>query len=130
MCRVTTLVVSSAIKRRREALQKFVHFLTAFVIALKGVSKLEHASKYLPFIIVFFIAALFIVLGALFHHRLAHRFRYFDAFFFAIEAIVLFLVAYLHARDGATALQYVIGASALMYLVAIVIFVMKKRRVP
>lgn len=103
--------------RKSERLQTLVHLLTAFVVFMKGITKLGE-PKYLPFVAIFFTAALLIVLGTLYHHRLAHRFRYFDAAFYFLEAIVLSLVAYLQAGDGKRYLPFITAAAVIGYLIA------------
>lgn len=114
------------LRRRKERLAQVVHWITVFVVVLKGMTKLEHGAGYAAFL---FLAATLIALGTMFHHRLERRFPYFNVFFFLIEAAVLFLVAWLYQHDGAKALHYVVYISAALYGVAAIVFVIRRRRV-
>lgn len=118
------MVSAGSLRVRRERMQKAVHWLTVFIVAIKGVAKLEAGGGKAA---VLFAAAAAIALGAIFHHALAHRFRYFDAFFYLIEAAVLFFVAWLHQNDGTTALHLVLYAAAVLYLIAAMVFITKRR---
>lgn len=107
-------------------LEHLVHFLTAFTITMKGLSKFEDGSKYWPYAAFFVVAGVLIALGAVFHHRIERRFPYFKAGFYLMEALVLTAVAWLQQKDGTSALHLVTYAAAALYLVAAMIFVVKR----
>lgn len=109
---------------KKERLKTFVHWITFAVIALKGVAKIEESAGKAAFL---FAAAGAVALGIVFHHTLQARFRGFDAFFYLVEAAVVFYVAYVHHQDGARALHLVFYAAAAMYVLAAV---MTSRRAP
>ena len=114
-------------KERSAALQKFVHFLTAFVIVLKGIAKLEHPHGYWPIIIFLFASGIYIAAIAILHDRLHHHERYLTASVYAIEAIALGLTAWLYAGEGKRYLPWVLAVAAVLFVVAIVVRLSVKR---
>jgi hypothetical protein len=106
--------------KRIELLEKATHYLTALVILLKGLDKLETPGK-LWFGIIFLLIALFITVGTFFHHRMEKWLRHFKAWVYTLEAVVMGIVGYLYMKEGKHMIQYVCFAAAVMFLVALVV---------
>ncbi|MDQ3283908.1 MAG: hypothetical protein M3Q69_21095 [Acidobacteriota bacterium] len=115
-------------KKPPAALQKAVHFLTAFTIALKGFAKLEHAHDYWPVIALFFAAAIYIVTITVLHDRLHHHVRLLTASVYAIECGVTAIVALLYAHEGKRFLHYALAFAAAMFAVALIVHLTRTPR--
>lgn len=113
-------------QHRAQKLENIAHYMTAFVIFMKGFDKIDQPGK-LGFAIVFIVIALLIVLGTIFHHRAERILKHFKAFIFVFEAIVMSIVGYLYMKEGKQMIQYVCFASAFVFLVALVIYITKTR---
>ena len=120
---------TSANPRLKAILPKFVHFLTAFTILMKGLIKLEHPHGYEPVIMLFFAAAAAIVIVTLLHDRLHHHQRYVDAGVTAVECVVMGLVAFLSFREGARFLPYGFAFASLGFGVATMVRLVKAPRI-
>ena len=107
-----------------QRLESIAHYLTAFVVLMKGVDKIDKPGK-LWFGIVFIFIALLIVFGNIFHHRAEKILRHFKAYVFVLEAIVISIVGYLYMKDGKQMIQYVCFASAFVFMIALVIYIKK-----
>ena len=108
-------------KKRAEVLQKLVHYLTAFTIFLKALTKLEHPEGYWPLIILLFAASAYIVVVTLLHARLHHHARRIDASVYGIECAVMAIVAWLFFGEGKTALASVYSLASIGFAVALVV---------
>lgn len=113
--------------KRIELLEKVTHYLTAFVILLKGLDKLETPGKFW-FGAIFLFIALFIGAGTFFHHRMERWLRYFKAWVYTSEAVVMGSIGYLYMKEGKHMIQYVCFAAAVMFLVALVVYIRKSTK--
>lgn len=118
---------TSGKQRRLAILESFTHYVTAFVILLKGVAKLEDPQK-MGVAIVFFIIGLLIILGTVFHHKAGKLLKHFKAYIFALEAIVIAIVGYLYMSEGKQFIQYVCFAASLMFVIALVVYISRIRK--
>ncbi|HYH08852.1 MAG TPA: hypothetical protein VEK11_17495 [Thermoanaerobaculia bacterium] len=118
----------SARRARAARLQKLVHFLTAFTMILKGVSKLDHPEGYWPLILFFFATGIYIAAITLMHERLHTHTRLLDATVYALESVATGAIAWLYALEKTQGLQYVFGLASLLF--AIVCAVRLFRRSP
>jgi hypothetical protein len=114
-------------KRRAALLQKFVHFMTAVTLLLKGVTKLEHPAGYWPVILFFLAGAAYIAAITAMHDRLHHHLRRITASVYAIECTATALMAWLYAAEGKKGLPWAAGAASAMFLAALVIHLAKTR---
>lgn len=93
------------------------HYLIGLSILIKGYAKLEHTHGRLSEVIPIFLAGLFIILGAAFHHRLAKRIKNFTATFHVAEGIALLFIGMIFLREGGSQLQYFYFFIGVVYLV-------------
>jgi len=114
--------------RRAAVLQKVVHVLTALILLLKGISKLEHASHYWPFIVFFFATAAWILAITILHDHLHSHARMLTASVYAIECVATAIVAGLYFAEGKRALPWVTTLAALGFAIAFVVHLKKTRR--
>jgi hypothetical protein len=103
------------------ALQKLVHFITAFVVITKGIAKLEHPEGYWPVIVFLFAAGAYIVAVTLLHDRLHAHVHLIDASVAAIECLVMGIVTWLYVTEGKRFLPWVTGVAAVLFAVAFVV---------
>lgn len=101
------------------------HYLTAFVVLMKGVDKIDQGKPAFGF--VFVLIGLIILFGTIFHHRFEKQLRHFKAWVFALEAVSISIVGYLYMKDGKQFIQYVCFASAIIFVVAIVVYFKKAK---
>ncbi len=114
-------------KRRAAILQKIVHFLTAFVLTLKGIGKLDHPHGLWPAILFFFAAAAWILAITLLHDRLHHHERALTASVYIIEAIATAIVAALYFAEGKRALPLVTLLGSLGFAIALIVHLKRTR---
>jgi hypothetical protein len=112
----------------KRVLPKIVHFLTALTLLLKGISKLDHPEGYWPVILFFFASAAYILVITILHDRLHHHERALTASVYAIESAVTATVAWLYAHEGKKGLPWAAGFAAIMFAVALVVYLRKTRR--
>lgn len=91
--------------QRKEKTRQVAHALAGVVISIKGIDKWEQG--HVGFGAFFVMLGVLLFLATLFHHRLSHRIKSFDAFVMGVEAVVLGLIAYLYFHDGKKALPSV-----------------------
>jgi hypothetical protein len=111
--------------RAKALLPKLVHFLTAFGILMKGIAKLEHPEGYLPVILLFFAASAYIAIITLLHGRLHRHERVLDASVYAIECLLMAIVAGIYSKEGARLLPYVFAFASLGFGVATIVRLVK-----
>ena len=114
--------------RRQQLLQKLVHFLTAFTILLKALVKLEHPHGYWPVITLFLLSAIYIVVITLLHERLHHHAARLDASVYAIECVIMIIIATITFREGARYFPYLYVVSAIGFAIAFVMRLVRGRR--
>jgi uncharacterized membrane protein YoaK (UPF0700 family) len=108
------------VTRRKQLLQKLVHFLTAFTILMKALIKLEHPHGYWPVITLFLLSAIYIVIITLLHERLHRHAARLDASVYAIECAIMIIIATLTFREGARYFPYFYIVSAIGFAIAFV----------
>ena len=119
-------MVADTRQKRIHVLENITHYLTAFVVLLKGFDKF-FANK--PAIgIMFCVFGLVILLGTVFHHKAARLLRHFKAYVFSLEAITIATIGYLYMAEGKQLIQYVCFFAAAMFVVALVVYVRKGAR--
>ncbi|RRB11572.1 hypothetical protein [Larkinella knui] len=96
------------------------HVLAGVVIILKGVTKWEDHHAVLGSF--FLLLGLLLVAASVWHHQLSRWIKNFDVLVFAIEALVLGLIAYLYYQEGKQGLPWVYGLTSVGYLILMVIF--------
>jgi hypothetical protein len=111
--------------RRAAVLTKLVHFLTAFTILLKAISKLDHPEGYWTLIVVFVAAAVYITVITILHDRLHHHVRLLTASVYLIECGVTGTAAWLSAAEGAKGLPWAYGFASAMFLVVLVVHLVR-----
>lgn len=119
--------MSRATHPRAAILQKVVHFLTALILTLKGITKLEHPHGLWPAIVFFFAAALWILAITLLHDRLHRHERLLTASVYAIECIATAIVATLYFAEGKRALPFVTLLGALGFAIAFIVHLTRTR---
>jgi hypothetical protein len=112
--------------KRLVLLENMTHYLTAMVVILKGIDKIDTPGK-LWYGILFLSIGLLIIGGTLFHHKAEKQLKHFKAYVLIFEAIVMITVGYLYEKEGKQFIQYVCFAAAGMFAVALVIYIRKKR---
>jgi hypothetical protein len=112
--------------KRVTLLETIGHYLTAFVVLLKGFDKLTVPGKA-PFAIALILIGLFIVFGTAFHHRFEKTFKHLKGFVSLLESIVMSMVGYLYLKDGKIMIQYVCFGASLLFLIAAIIYFSKTR---
>ena len=107
-----------ALKTAPPKLAKLVHLLTALIIFLHGIDKLDKGE---PGSWIFFVFGLLVVLVLIFHDRIAKKVRAVDSLFHVIEAIVLLIIAYEHYHHGAWGLQYGYAVAAIGHIIGAIV---------
>jgi hypothetical protein len=103
--------------------ENIAHYLTAFVVFLKGLDKFDLGKTGIG--ILFMTIGAFIVFGTLFHHKAEKWLRHFKAYVFLLESIVMAVVGYLYMKDGKQYIQYVCYATSVVFIVALIIYIRK-----
>lgn len=112
--------MSTGSPKRVAILGTIAHYLTAFVVLLKGFDKLAVPGK-VGFAIVLIVIGLIILFGTIFHHRFEKALKHFAGVIALLEAITMGIVGYLYMKDGKELIQYVCFFAAGMFLIAAVI---------
>jgi peptidoglycan/LPS O-acetylase OafA/YrhL len=115
-------------RRFRERLQVLAHYLTAFALALKGVSKLDHPHGYWPLILLCWISATMIVILTARHDRLEKRGVPVVLLTYLAEAAVCGALAFVTFQEGKHGLPYAWLLVAVLYGVAAVVRFARLRR--
>jgi FtsH-binding integral membrane protein len=118
--------MSSGSSRRVALLETIGHYLTAFVVLLKGFDKLSVPGK-LPYAMVLIVIGLIIAFGTIFHTKFEKTLKHFKGIIFLLEAVTMVVVGYLYLKDGKELIQYVCFAAAGMFVIAAVVYFTKKR---
>jgi hypothetical protein len=115
-------------KKRAAKLQKVVHFCTAFVLLLKGISKLAHPHGYEAIIALFFASAIYIAAITILHDRLHQYERLLTASVYVIEAVVTGIMAWLYLAEGKRALGTVASLAPVLFTIALIVHLVKTSR--
>lgn len=113
-------------QKRAATLQKFVHFMTAFTMIMKGIAKLEHPVGYWTIILFFFATGVYITIITLLHDRLHAHMKILDATVYALESVATGLVAWLFLVEGTRYLQYLFAFASVMFAVACAVRLLRR----
>jgi hypothetical protein len=97
----------------RDRLQAIGHYLTAFVLATEGVSKLEHPDGYRLFIALCWLCSAAIVVVTAAHHRLQQRFPLLQVIIYLAEGAVCAGLVFVTVHEGKVGLPFAWLAAAL-----------------
>ena len=112
--------------KKVEIFEQAGHYLTAFVILMKGLDKLESPEKT-GYAFIFILIAVLIILGTIFHHRFEKILKHFKVYAWIFEAIVMSIVGYLYLKEGKQLIQYVCFGASVMFIVAAIVYIIKQR---
>lgn len=115
--------------KRAMFLDNIAHYLAALVVILKGLDKIDVPGKT-GVAVIFLLIGILIILGTVFHHKAQKLLKHFKAYIFSFEAIVMTIVGYLYVKEGKQLIQYVCFAAAIMFVVALIVYLKKVRQNP
>lgn len=115
------------LSKRVAVLETIGHYLTAFVVLLKGFDKLGVPGKT-AYAIILVAIGLIILTGTIFHHRFEKSPKHFKGVIFLLEALTMGIVGYLYAKDGKEFLPYVCYLASAIFVLAAVIYFSKAKR--
>jgi hypothetical protein len=118
--------MSEVQSKRAARIEAAVHYLTAFVVFMKGIDKIETPGKTV-FGLIFIAIALLIVFGTIFHHRFERLLKYFKTYTFIFEAIVWSIMGYLYLKEGRNYIQYACFFAAIGYFIVGLFFIRKTK---
>ncbi len=101
---------------RKQRMISLNHYIIGLGLLIKGIEKSEHFSQHPLSVIFFFAAAGVIIAGTYFHHSIAKVFRKFDAAFFILEGIALFLAGLILLEKAGSKIPYILFLLALVYM--------------
>ena len=101
---------------RRDRLVSAVHYLTAFALALEGVSHLEHRPAPILFVALCWCSSLAVIAVTAAHHRIEPHFPASQAVVHLAEASVASALAFLTHHFGKTGLPFAWALAALLLL--------------
>jgi uncharacterized membrane protein YedE/YeeE len=107
--------------KRNARLESIAHYMTAIVVFMKGLDKIDRPGKLL-YAIIFMVIGVLIVLGTVFHHRFERHLRHFKGFVLIFEAIVMAIVGYLYMKDGKQYIQYACFLTSIGFIIATIIY--------
>jgi hypothetical protein len=107
--------------KRNARLESIAHYMTAIVVFMKGLDKIDRPGKLL-YAIIFMVIGILIVLGTVFHHRFDRHLRHFKGFVLIFEAIVMAIVGYLYMKDGKQYIQYACFLTSIGFIIATIIY--------
>ncbi len=114
--------------KKNPVLEKFAHYLTAFVVILKGIDKAEHFHEH-PFVSIFLILlGVILLLATVFHHTLEKKVKEFKTVLFTCEGLSLLLVSYYFFASGKKLLPSVYLACGIAFLIMAYVFYLRKSR--
>ena len=119
--------MKAAPSKKSAILESITHYLTAIVVILKGIDKIDTPGKIWAGIVFLFIGIL-IVAGTLFHHKAEKLLKHFKAYVFALEALVMSIVGVLYMKEGKQFIQYACFATVLGFIIALVVYIRKNGR--
>jgi uncharacterized membrane protein len=79
---------------RYELLESLAHYLVGLTLVVKGIDLAEHFNWH-PFTVIFlFCAGSFIIISAIFHHKIEKRGPHFNALFHVAEGLFLLFIGF------------------------------------
>jgi len=79
---------------RYELLESLAHYLVGLILVVKGINLAEHFNRH-PFTVLFlFCTGAFIILNAVFHHRIEKHDPHFNSLFHVAEGIFLIFIGF------------------------------------
>lgn len=111
--------------KRNHTLEAVTHYITAFVVAMKGFDKVTLPGKAGTGIL-FLVIALFILAGTVFHHKFERALRHFKAYTYLLESIVVGIVGYLYLKEAKNGLAIAYFFASAMFAVALVVYIVKR----
>ncbi|HRI19652.1 MAG TPA: hypothetical protein PLA68_01805 [Panacibacter sp.] len=115
-------------KKRAAVAEKLSHYLTGFIVILKGIDKAEHFKEHPFIVILLFILGAFIIVATYFHHFFERKVKEFKTLIHITEAVVLLLVTYYYFEEGKTALSFAFLVAAIANFIAAFVLYKKKLR--
>jgi uncharacterized membrane protein len=115
-----------ALIKNRALAEKILHYLTAFILCLKGWSKIEHHHTTVGIIILLF--GVTIALMNFFHHRLEHIAHRLPSIILFIESFVTSLVFYTSIEEGWKKISFAWLLAAIMFFIAGIIHWLKPKQ--
>jgi hypothetical protein len=100
---------------KTERRQRMVHFVTAGVLILKGISKLEHPEGFEVVIPLAVAAGVIVFVVTLFHHAVAARLRRAESPIYLLESLVCLAMGNAEWRHGTWGLHFVWLAAGLLF---------------
>jgi len=112
-----------ASNERYALLESLAHYLVGLTLVLKGIDLAERFSRH-PFTVIFlFCAGAFIILSAVFHHKIEKNEPHFDALFHVAEGIFLVVIGLvLLEKDSRQPYFFFSAAAAYLGLGAVELF--------
>jgi hypothetical protein len=114
--------------KRAQILETVTHYITAFVVTLKGIDKVGNPEK-VGYGVFFIIVGMGILIGTIFHHKFEHLIKNFKSYVLSAECVVMAIVGYLFVKEGTHYIQYVCFAASLAFLVALIVNLKKAKPV-
>jgi len=109
----------------KEKLKRIPHLISGFIILLHAYERYEEGYHNYVF---FLVAGLVFLTVAIFHHPLAHKFKFIDVLFYSIEGALSFLIGWEYLEAGKKTLPYGFFIASLFQVMAIFIFVRRTKR--
>ena len=120
--------MSTGSSKRVTILGTIAHYLTAFVVLLKGFDKLVVPGK-VGYAVVLIVIGLIILLGTILHHRFEKIVKHFHGIVALLEAITMAIVGYLYLKDGKELVQYACFFATGMFLIAAILHFTKSKSI-
>jgi hypothetical protein len=98
--------------KRSAMLETVSHVLVGLVLVMKGIDKAEHFGRHPKTVIFLFCAGAFIILGAVFLHRIEKKVANFAALFHVAEGLSLVLVGLVLLEKSARMPYFLLFAGA------------------
>jgi len=103
-------------RARRERIVTACHYMTSFILALEGVSHLEHSPTPWLFIALCWGSAIAVSVVTFAHHRIERIFPAVQAVVHLAEGTVSSALVYLTYHEGKTGLPFVWAIAAVLLL--------------
>jgi hypothetical protein len=115
-------------RRFAQRLQGFGHYAVGLAVLMKGWWKLEHPHGYGLVIAIAFGGGAAIILGNALHRRLERHLHPFEAFIFAVEAVVAGLIGLADLQRERRLIHYCWLAIAVAFAARTLVILIKHRR--